>query len=281
MTVSNKNERPPQDLAVPETMTIAALLAELMPPGTRAPEVEPVSLQPEPAEEIDESPIAILGSPALQLDDLDDPETLAATIPTPPPIPVGGQPALPKLVARPTSEPVVPQAPPVPPRNPIRITAAIKPGSAHGLRAAAPPLPEPPPIPPLPRLETRPTPPAPPSDIPADAAPVVELLSQLNWGNESESPAVTASTPAELTPVSTPVADPELLQIGGLTTAAFFALVNWTNDPARARIPRRSDYGLDEQTLALASQNPFYVIGQPRRPEERNVTDVLAEIAWE
>jgi len=38
--------------------------------------------------------------------------------------------------------------------------------------------------------------------------------------------------------------------------------------------------GWDEQTIALARKNPFYVLGQPRRAERATVAEVLQEIEW-
>jgi hypothetical protein len=82
-------------------------------------------------------------------------------------------------------------------------------------------------------------------------------------------------------PAKPAIKDDDLIPLGDLSVSGYFSLINWRNEPEQAKHPRRSDYGLDEQTLALARLNPFYLIGQPRRPETRSVANVLSEISWE
>jgi hypothetical protein len=303
MAQNNKSIRPPKDLSVPETMKIAALLAELMPPGVGDGST-PVSLDVAPHDSMDESPSALVGSPALQIEDLEDSSHIEAppsemplhSLPQPavelgrdvPSIaipdtrreaPTPNAPTTPVALTNTPSQRIVPVAPliPIDDEADANATAWAPPisdarKSGHDARPWQTPAPE---IPPKAMAEAHdeetavtklidspvPTPPIKqPDEPPASAAPA--------------EPAV-ASTQA-IAPV-----DPDLIPLGSLSVGGFFSLVNWKNEPHRARHPRRADYGLDEQTLAQASKNPFYVVGQPRRPEERNVSEVLSEIAWE
>lgn len=216
MAQTNTNERSPRDLSVPETMKIAALLAELMPPGVEVGSGNaPIQLPISDSDSILDTQGSVHDSPALQLEDLDQvapAEVEDMTVTTP--LPEFALPNEPKLARE---APVVDSTP-----KAATIVEPVKP-----------------------------------------AAPVAPAA--------LAEPAESASAPL----------DPELIPLGSLTVAGYFSLVNWKNDPKRVRHPRRADYGLDQQTLAQASRNPFYVVGQPRRPEERSVSEVMAEIAWE
>jgi hypothetical protein len=100
------------------------------------------------------------------------------------------------------------------------------------------------------------------------------LTDRIEVANPSQSaPAVDAPAPVS-------VAD-DRIPLGELTTAAYFALVNWQNRPDRGRHPRLSDFGLDDASLALAKVIPFYVVGQPRVADKTTVAAVLSEVAWE
>jgi hypothetical protein len=270
----NHKDRAPNDLPVPETMQIAALLAELMPPGALASSASesatsvklderPVNslvsfddMPDEPAEIADDSPRGIAGAPgsltvvdstlmplvssppvAAQPSSLTVVDSTLMPVPPPAPAPSPRQPAAPPATAVPSGSKAVASTPP-------RFEARLQPG-----RPKQPPL-----EPPTRRVEAEPPP----------IKPSVESEKR---------------GPAKATKPSRPADD--LIPLGDLSVSGYFSLVNWRNDPEQARHPRRSDYGLDEQTLALARKNPFYVIGQPRRPESRNVAEVLSEIAWE
>src|SRR5438067_10135717 len=123
MASEEKNERPPKDLSVPETMKIAALLAELMPPGTIG--AKPATIRR--ADSMDD--IGDLGglgggnlsTPSLEIEDLDDVEPVA---PAPsPPIPVEAKVVVPGIAAK-TSNVVNPAS-----RQPptAKITAVVTP----------------------------------------------------------------------------------------------------------------------------------------------------------
>jgi len=217
MAHSNTNDRSPRDLSVPETMRIAALLAELMPPGVEGSDGSaPILLPSNDSDSIHDGQGTIVESPALQMQDLDEAdeaeaEDMTVTKPIPSFAEVNG--------SKPT---------------------------------------------PVASLEAKPAPVTPPEPAPVSA----KLAEPL--------PAVAKSPePAH------PALDPDLIPLGSLTVAGYFSLVNWKNDPRRVRHPSRADYGLDAQSLAQASRNPFYVVGQARRPEDRSVSEVMAEIAWE
>ncbi len=216
MAQTNTNERSPRDLSVPETMKIAALLAELMPPGIEMGSGnEPISIPSGAEDSVHDGHASVLDPPALQMEDLDhvEQEEVDETTVT-------------KLSAELIDSKEIRQALEIP-VEPTPAPAAVKPM-------------------PVPVKVVEPTP-APAKAVETTSAPL----------------------------------DPELIPLGSLTVAGYFSLVNWKNDPKRVRHPRRADYGLDQQTLAQASRNPFYVVGQPRRAEERSVSEVMAEIAWE
>ncbi len=82
-------------------------------------------------------------------------------------------------------------------------------------------------------------------------------------------------------PINRSAANLDLMPLGNLTTAFFFSLMNWPNEPERVRHPRRSDFGLDEASLRLAQTIPFYVTGQPRVPDRFSVAAIMAEFVWE
>ncbi len=226
MAQTNTNERSPRDLSVPETMKIAALLAELMPPGIEMGSGnEPISIPSGAEDSVHDGHASVLDPPALQMEDLDhvEQEEVDETTVT-------------KLSAELIDSKEIKQAREIP----------VEPTPA--LARTAEPVPAPAAVKPMP--------------VPVKAV---------------------EPTPAPAKAVETTSAplDPELIPLGSLTVAGYFSLVNWKNDPKRVRHPRRADYGLDQQTLAQASRNPFYVVGQPRRAEERSVSEVMAEIAWE
>jgi hypothetical protein len=211
MTKTNKNDRSPRDISVPETMRIAALLAELMPPGTDMDSrAAPVAIQTEVTDSIDGAASSILAPPALQMEDLDDlgpaqPDDMSVT----------------RLVD-----------------SPVESSGTKPVADAPAAAKLAPPKVDE-------TVAAKPTPPK-----------VDETV---------------AATSLDL----------ELIPLGGLTVAGYFSFVNWKNDPRRVRRPRRADFGLDDQTLAQASRNPFLVVGQPRRADERSVSEVMAGIVWE
>jgi hypothetical protein len=296
MASDNQSKRAPRDLPVPETMKIAALLAELMPPGSNAP---PVPLAPKSEEALDEAAAGPFSAPVLQIEDLDD---LEGEIPSPASVPLASSLSQSDLTSVP---PLLTQVP-APTIGTTETVASDLPSSASTL---SPPEPESATT--LPSDANQPeaatertaasTAPAPVTDdaIPAEAGAVAigEFLTKLNWTNSSQKSEVPpdATSPAgealEMTTrqlesarpsrASTPAHDQDLVPLGHLTFSGFLALVNWTNDPQRVKQPRRVDYGLDEPTLQQARKNPFYLVGQPRRPERDSVAEVMAEISWE
>jgi len=262
MASENKNERPAKDLSVPETMKIAALLAELMPTAPAG--AKPATLRP--TDSLDDIGGGNLSTPALSIDDLDDMEPVAPAAAAPPKVADAGS----KVVETPPKI----EAPRQPPAPKIIATVTPGPGSKPLSKVDAPKVV-------APKMEASPA--LPPTPVPPPlhtkaAAPSDESagshMGRYNWNKARDVKAPEAPKP--------PVAahDPELIPVGGLAAASFFGLVNWKNEPARARQPRRADFGLDEQTLAVARQNPFYVLGQPRRAERETVAEVLAEIKW-
>jgi hypothetical protein len=262
MANDKKNDRPPKDLPVPETMTIAALLAELMPPGARS--AKPAGTS-EPSEDS-----GGLAAPALQIEDLDDFEPTPA--PFEPPV------VIPDI--RPTTASVVTPVMLPPRQMPTpRITATVVPAAKIEqprviVEPTPPPLPPTPVPPPVPALT---------AVTPSEQA-WGEFISNANWTNvptRPEPPKAAPPPPAPEPdkPVTTSL-DPDLIPIGNLAASGYFTIVNWRNEPERAKHPRRADFGLDEQTLAVARKNPFYVVGQPRRAEHATVADVLSEIGW-
>jgi hypothetical protein len=310
MTQTNKNDRSPKDLSVPETMKIAALLAELMPPGVEMGSGStPVSLQADAGESVDDSPSPIHGPPALQMEDLDElAENESASSddlsrsPTPPPAAWSALPGKSTRPVRDTAPPAAPAAWQNPPSRPVPSAPAPAPiqevttppvivlpklseirtptGMQQPVSTASPASQESKPQK-APIQETQPAPAA----IQAEDTTVTKLMERTNRSNNAEflreASAVSKAAPAKIAgPKSAPL-DLDLIPLGSLTVAGYFSLVNWKNDPRRIRHPKRADYGLDEQTLAQASRNPFYVVGQPRRPEDRSVSEVLAEIVWE
>ncbi len=288
MATEKKGERPPKDLSVPETMKIAALLAELMPTGAIG---QPVPLATKNPEPLEDAAAQAFAAPTLQIDDLDEFETDDVS---PRNVAMSVSPHASDLSSVP---PLLPEVPPP------RLTTAlgVETAEAHPEKGmvervgkedrpidteattlpALPPTPIPPPI-----DQSLPTP---PSELAAG-----HFLAGLNWANDPSQPPI--SPPPSQPPTSlperpaehteTPTAsrrayDLELVPLGNLSAKGFFSLVNWTNDPQKVRHPRRADYGLDEQTLSQARKNPFYVVGQPRRPERDSVSEILAEIDWE
>ncbi len=175
------------------------------------------------------------------------------------PLPSSAPPAVPPpslTVVDSTLMPAPPRPAPAPkPRPPVAPTATVVP-AVNKVAMSAPGRSEA-------RLQLE-RPKQPPLEPPPPAKPAIESAKL------ETAKVVAPSRPAD-----------DLIPLGDLSVSGYFSLVNWGNDPTHARHPRRSDYGLDEHTLALARQNPFYVIGQPRRPESRSVAEVLSEITWE
>jgi hypothetical protein len=268
MASDESNERPPKDLSVPETMKIAALLAELMPPGAVG--SKPATIRrADSMDDIGGIGGNNLSTPSLEIEDLDDVEPVE---------PVAPAPVESKAV---TPTPTKPHPSPRPALTP-KIAAVVTPKNWKPAKSA-PPAPKADPPAPAPErvrvaAELPPTPVPPPLPAPKAADPSEEptgdFMGRYNWKNKPE---LKAPAAPELPAAAT---DPDLIPVGNLAAASYFALVNWRNDPQRARQPRRADFGLDEQTRAVAKQNPFYVLGQPRRPERETVAEVLAEIKW-
>jgi hypothetical protein len=269
MASDEKSERPPKDLSVPETMKIAALLAELMPPGAVG--AKPATIRrADSMDDIGGIGGGNLSTPSLEIEDLDDVEPVA---PAPSPaVPVEPKAVVPGIPA--TTANVVNPAP----RPAPKITAVV---TQSGWKPPKPEPQAPKPAPPAPEpvrvaAELPPTPVPPPLPAPKAADPSEEptgdFMGRYNWKKTPDFKAPSAPKP--------PAADPELIPVGNLSAASYFTLVNWRNDPQRVRQPRRADFGLDEQSRAVAQQNPFYVLGQPRRPERATVAEVLAEIKW-
>src|SRR5262245_19613837 len=106
MASDEKKERTPKDLSVPETMKIAALLAELMPPGT-------ISSKPaiRPTDSLDDIGGNNLSTPSLEIEDLDDVEPVAPAVPVEAKAAVPGVPPAPANVVdaapRPTLTPKI------------------------------------------------------------------------------------------------------------------------------------------------------------------------------
>lgn len=287
MATEKKGERPPRDLSVPETMKIAALLAELMPPGTIG---QPVPLATKSSEPPDDHAAGAYTAPALQIDDLDEFEAEAVS---PSVVPVGASPLESNLAAVP---PLLPDAPPTRSKSsPVVQTFEPAPSQPELVTAVANDFqPSAEDAPTSPRLPPTPVPPPIDESLRTDPGDVAagQFLAGLNWANDPTQPPIAPpETPAPGEPevqatadepsTTTKPHDLELVPLGNLSASGFFSLVNWTNDPQRVRHPRRADYGLDEQTLSQARKNPFYVIGQPRRPERDSVSEVLAEISWD
>jgi hypothetical protein len=289
MTSDAKNDRGPKDLPVPETMRIAALLAELMPPGGFGP---PAS----------SGPLSILAD---ELPLSPDAESTEGPFPplrpvehVPPPLPEVKVTVPPPITVTPTTTPSRPTR---------RITAQVVQASAHAASKQAPKVDavtETPKAPEVKADSAKPPAAPAPKTIPATefksgvdaakahvAAPPTVLASEIRKMRtqtidpefvKPTPPAPPPAKPREPVPAAKPaVPADDLIPLGDLSVSGFFSLVNWRNDKDQTRHPRRSDYGLDEQTLALARRNPFYVIGKPRRPESQNVASVLSEIAWE
>jgi hypothetical protein len=266
------NDNTSNDMAVPETMRIAALLAELMPSGGLAggkkADVTTVDVE-EPAE-MDESPATIAAAAPAPVNQ------------TPPPLPaVNVTPAAP-IMQSPGSRANLRLPPTAMPVRP--------PSKAEFKLDAAPPKPafkQPPVDPPVEnkrplsksefKLEAMP-PKAPAKQPPLEPPPAD---SKRKSSFESPKAAPDPAKPKPEKPAKPAIKDDDLIPLGDLSVSGYFSLVNWRNEPEQAKHPRRSDYGLDEQTLALARLNPFYLIGQPRRPETRSVANVLSEISWE
>lgn len=287
MATEKKGERPPRDLSVPETMKIAALLAELMPPGTIA---QPVPLATKRSEPADDQTAGAFSAPALQIEDLDEFETEAVS---PSVVPIGTSPVEPHLASVPPLLPAAPSGP-----SPLSPVAGSVDGKtpeeadfAASTMEADPTADE---APTIPRLPPTPIPPPINESLPAEPAEIAagRFLTGLNWANDPSQPPI-AATPLPLQSADSSVGstqerstdrrphDVELVPLGDLSAAGFFSLVNWTNDPQGARHPRRADYGLDEQTLSQARKNPFYVVGQPRKPERDSVAELMARISWD
>jgi hypothetical protein len=269
---ASKHDRSPKDLSVPETMRIAALLAELMPPDN----LDEVSSAP--AEEPDIPPVS-------------DPQFGVVE----------------QAAANPMQTMLVEVMPTMPePVDPfVGLAQAIKPlaakvGSAQGVDRIVPKSesaqgqPKPAPLSGSAQGESRPL-----SGSAQGRARSTRITATVTSGpgvlvstpaSEPEvaspplapTPAQTvARTPSSATPPTRRALDPELIPLGGISVAGFFSLVNWNNSPDRVKLPKRADYGLDEATLTHARKNPFYLIGQPRKPESKTVAEILSEIEWE
>jgi hypothetical protein len=342
-----KNNRSAQDLPGPETMQIAALLAELMPPGGLGSKAGPSPLSiladqlPGPTasevREMSPSELIELAPPAQAvpppLPEVKVPPTAASVVVTPTMTPnrptrritasvvaANTQPPAPPKVEPKIEKKVEPPPPPAP-KPDLKTDKKAEPSVPRIEVRAQPPRPQPEPKveapPPKPQPEPKkaqaPAPKAQPvqaqppksqpepkveaqTDKPAPqpsafaspvTVPLTEIIKLQNRKTDAVAgkPAATDAPKAKaaepVVPLPTAVPADDLIPLGDLSVGGYFSLVNWRNDPEQTKHPRRSDYGLDEQTLALARQNPFYVIGKPRRPEARNVASVLSEIAWE
>jgi hypothetical protein len=255
------------DMAVPETMRIAALLAELMPSG------------------------GLAGGKNADITKVDVAE-----------------PAVADEAPAKTAAPVSQTTPPLPPVHMTPTAANVQaPGSHANLRLPPAAMPIRPPSKAEFKLEPAPSKSSfklPPVDPPVEAKrpqsksefrleamppkapakqpplePPAESKRKSSFEPPKAAPEPAKSKPEK--PAKPAAKDDDLIPLGDLSVSGYFSLVNWRNDAEQAKHPRRSDYGLDEQTLALARLNPFYLIGQPRRPETRSVANVLSEIAWE
>lgn len=347
-----KNERSATELPVPETMRIAALLAELMPSGGLAGGAKEAVIKVE-KEEAASHPMIEL-PPPLPVAKL-APQSADPLPPVPPtPEAVAAPRANAPTAAAPLTVSVMPEAtprsktavapatampklaPPVrpPSRGEIKLEAEpIRPPSKAEIKLEPAPVRppskaeirlEPPPLRPLSnaeiRLEQQPPVAKPVAEAPAAAKPASEPeikkaapLPVKQEPPKANAPAPIKQEPPKTAPVkqeppkaATPAPprqeppraaapatherpkaatqaakDDELIPLGDLSVGGYFSLVNWRNDRQKAKHPRRSDYGLDEQTLALARRNPFYLVGRPRVPEARSVAAVLSEIAWD
>jgi hypothetical protein len=237
MAKLNSNDRSPRDLSVPETMKIAALLAELMPPGAEIGSgAEPIRISSGASDSAHDGQGSVLEAPVLEMQELDVPARAEIDD---------------TAVTKPIQSFVEPDAAT---KTPVALTESAL-ARAKALESA---------LIRVKAIESMPAPAKVVESTPTPAKPVVSMPAPANT--------------VEMTPTSL---DPELIPLGSLSVAGYFSIVNWKNDPRRVRHPRRADYGLDQQTLAQASRNPFYVVGQPRRPEDRSVSEVLAEIVWE
>src|SRR5262245_15827129 len=120
MSSDDKKQRPPKDLSVPETMKIAALLAELMPPGA-------MSQKPaiRPTDSLDDIGGNNLSTPSLEIEDLDDVEPVAPAVPVEPKAVVPGVPPAPANVVH-----VAPRPVPTPRISAVITPAASKPPSS-------------------------------------------------------------------------------------------------------------------------------------------------------
>jgi hypothetical protein len=95
------------------------------------------------------------------------------------------------------------------------------------------------------------------------------FLQHFNWDNEPV-----------IAPATEQAADTDLIPLGELTVSEYFSLVNWSNEAGSERIPRWSEFGLDEASLTLARTIPFYVTGQARSPDRFSVSAVMAQFDW-
>lgn len=264
------NERESADLPIPETMRIAALLAELMPSnGLAAGAKEAVT-------KLDKSESASRSSIEL-------PPPLPVAKPVPEVVAAMAAPTAVAVVAAPKAVTTAPVTVPASPDATARIKSAATSAMPKAMPTLRPPSkaefrlePEPTRPPSKTEIKLEPVAPKPPV-----AKPVADVHAAPKPTSESEA---RKSAPAKSEPKKVAESagkDDDLIPLGDLSVGGYFSLVNWRNERDKAKHPRRSDYGLDEQTLALARRNPFYLIGHPRRPEARSVANVLSEIVWD
>jgi hypothetical protein len=251
MTDAENTNRPANDLALPETMKIAALLAELMPGG--APVDAPV-LAPASANEqaVPEDAIPVFSPNTLAIEELDaEPPSMPAT-PDPAPerrITATVTPAS-TIVVSPTSSRLFLQAPTGTSGVVVEVTRSV------------------------------------PADAPLNLGEksTGAVLGGFNWKNDphfGKPRAERSGDRTESANANRDAADTDLIPVGDLKAGAFFSAVNWRNDPDRAGRLRRCQLGLDESTLILAKIIPFYVAGQPRVPDTASVAAVLSQVVWE
>ena len=246
---------------IPERAKIAALLADLMQPLPPA-ESQPTPAPPVTARALEDSH-PIFDSPGLALDELDF-DSLPA-IPQAPVAPLA-LPAPPALPPRQTNSEIKPAAvatlgaekiaESITPLVPVHLTPATE---ASPVQTAAK-------IPPLPQLATE---------------PANSFLQKANWRNApEEKPAPTVAPPSR-SAVQRKKPKPDLIPLGNVTTAGYFTLINWRNQPELVRHPVRDPFaGIEPETITLAKNVPFFSYGSPSG-SPWSVSALMSQFAWE
>jgi hypothetical protein len=243
---------------MPQRAKIAELLADLMPPLPSAENHPVIMAAAEPPRPEDSHPI--YDTRALALEDLEFETTANSAPAVHAPLPLPVPPALPK----PTGAPVMPK-PLLPPTKKLDAEVTLTPVA--------------------PRLDPRTAeemrlPPS--KHLPDLANASADLfLQHYNWRNAVQVAPARPAAPTIPAPIAKPApAKLDLIPLGNLTTAGFFALMNWRNDPEQVRHPVRDPLaGIDADAITLLKSLPFFGYGPPEGTW--TVAAVMSQVAWQ